>query len=77
MVVFRRLCETALAVLIPFVATIICKSGFSTHLSVKTKSINPLNAETNMRAKRQVFYNQEHVAINTAFLQVYPKIVSG
>jgi len=48
-VVFPRLCETALAMSIPFVTTCLCESGFSTLLSIKTKSRNCLNAQAEMR----------------------------
>lgn len=49
MVSFQGLCETALAVLIPFATTWLCESGFSTLLSIKTKSRNRLNAQADMR----------------------------
>jgi len=49
MVMFPRLCETALVVLIPFATTYLCKSGFSNILSIKTISRNRLNAQTDMR----------------------------
>ncbi|CAF87073.1 unnamed protein product, partial [Tetraodon nigroviridis] len=47
---FPGLCETALAVLIPFATTWLCESGFSTLLSIKTKSRNCLNAQADVRA---------------------------
>ena len=53
MVMFLTCCETALAVIIPFATTCLCKSGFITHLSIRTKSRNRLNAQGDM-----------HVAMN-------------
>ncbi len=38
MAMFPKLCEKALAVFIPFATTYLCESGFSTLLSIKTKS---------------------------------------
>ncbi|CAM1323965.1 ZBED8 (predicted) [Pycnogonum litorale] len=46
---FPRLCEKALGVLIPFATTYLSESGFSTLLSIKTKSRNRLNAQADMR----------------------------
>ena len=46
---FQRLCEKTLSMLIPFATTYLCESGFSTLLSIKTKSRNCLNAQTDMR----------------------------
>ena len=40
----------ALAVLIPLATAWLCESGFGTLLSIKTKSINRLNAQSDMRA---------------------------
>ena len=46
---FPKLSETALSVLIPFATTYLCESGFSTLLSIKTKSRNRLNVQADMR----------------------------
>ena len=46
---FPRLCEKALSMFIPFATTYLCESGFSTLLSIKTKSRNQLNAQADMR----------------------------
>jgi len=47
-VLFPRLCETALVVLIPFATTYLCDSGFSTLLLTKTKSTNHLNTQADI-----------------------------
>jgi len=44
-----KTCETALPELIPFATTYLCESGFSTLLSIKTKSRNRLKAQADMR----------------------------
>ena len=49
MEMFPNLSEKALVMLIPFAATYLCESGFSTLLSIKTKSRNRLNAQADMR----------------------------
>lgn len=46
---FPKLSEKALSTLIPFATTYLCESGFSTLLSIKTKSRNRLNAQADMR----------------------------
>lgn len=48
-VMFPRLCETPLAVLIPFVTTYLCKSGISNLLSITTKPRNRLNGQADVR----------------------------
>ncbi len=46
---FPKLCEKGLVVFIPFATTYLCESGFSTLLSIKTKSRNRLNPQADMR----------------------------
>ena len=46
---FPKLGEKVLSTLIPFATTYLCESGFSTLLSIKTKSRNRLNAQADMR----------------------------
>jgi len=48
-VMFPRLCETALPVLIPFATTYLRQTRFSILLSIKTKYGNCVNAQADMR----------------------------
>ena len=47
--IFPKLSEKALSTHIPFATTYLCESGFSTFLSIKTKSRNRLNAQAELR----------------------------
>ena len=47
--VFPLLTERALNVVVPFVTTYLCETGFSTLLYIKTKARNRLNAGEDMR----------------------------
>ena len=46
---FPKLCEKAPIVLMPFMTTYLCESGFSGLLSIKTKSGNRLSAQADIR----------------------------
>ena len=46
---YPQLRKKALGVLIPFATTYLCESGFSSLLSIKTKSRNRLNPQADLR----------------------------
>lgn len=46
---YPKVSMEALKILIPFVSTYLCESGFSTLLQIKTKTRNRLNVEDDMR----------------------------
>jgi len=58
------LAKKALQSILPFVTTYLCESGFSTLVTIKTKSRNRLDAEDDMRVAMSKSIPRFHVLVD-------------